>query len=97
MLMKPADFDGLDCKAVFEGTSPSAAPEEIGTRDENLPRNLCLSQTHTSSRKNRRAIEAFDIDSTCCFPTSLAVARQGIYWFLRKQPRLLTICILESI
>jgi hypothetical protein len=41
--MKPMDFGGLDCQAAFEGTSSSAAFEDIGTRDENLPRNLCLS------------------------------------------------------
>ncbi|KIM92508.1 hypothetical protein OIDMADRAFT_62518 [Oidiodendron maius Zn] len=80
------DFSSLDCKAAFEGTSPSAAPEDIGTRDENLPRNLCLSQYYTDSKKNRRAIEAFDIDSTCCFPTSLAVAWQGIYWYPAAYP-----------
>jgi hypothetical protein len=81
-MMKPTDFAGLDCKAAFEGISS----DDIGTRDENLPRSLCLSQYHTSSRKNRRAIESFDIDSTCCFPTSLAVARQGIYWFPAAHP-----------
>jgi hypothetical protein len=85
-LMKPMDFGGLDCQAAFEGTSPSAAPEDIGTRDENLPRNLCLSQQHAVSSKNRRAKVAFDIDSTCCFPTSLAIARQGINWFPKAHP-----------
>jgi hypothetical protein len=34
-----------------------------------------------SSKKNRPVQVSFDIDSTCCFPTSLAVARQGINWF----------------
>ena len=85
-LMKPADVGQVDCQAAFEGASPLAAPEDIGTRDENLPRNLCLSQHYAISSKSRRAKEAFDIDSTCCFPTSLAVARQGIYWFPKAHP-----------
>jgi len=85
-LMKPMDFAGLDYQAAFEGTSASAAPEEIGTRDEKLPRNLCLSQHYTTSRKNRVPKVSFDIDSTCCFPTSLAVACQGINWFPKVHP-----------
>lgn len=39
-LMKPMDLGGVDCQAVFEGTSPLSAPEDAATRDENLPRNL---------------------------------------------------------
>ena len=85
-LMKPMDLGGVDCQAAFEGTSPSSAPEDVGTRDENLPRNLCLSQRHIWSTKSRRAKISFDIDSTCCFPTSLAVARQGISWFPKVHP-----------
>jgi hypothetical protein len=85
-LMKPMDFGGLDCQAAFEGTSTWAAPEDIGTRDEKLPMNLCLSQQYDTSRKNRRAKVSFDIDSTCCFPTSLAIARQGINWFPKVHP-----------
>jgi hypothetical protein len=85
-LMKPMDFGELDCQAAFEGTSTSAAPEDIGTRDEKLPRNLCLSQHYAASRKNRPARVSFDIDSTCCFPTSLAIARQGINWFPKVHP-----------
>ncbi|KAH8746876.1 hypothetical protein BGZ57DRAFT_740243, partial [Hyaloscypha finlandica] len=29
---------------------------------------------------------SFDIDSTCCFPTSLAIARQAINWFPKVHP-----------
>ena len=79
-LMKPGDYNGLDCQAAFEGTSASAAPEDVGTRNENLPKNLCLSQHHTVSTKNRRAHVTFDINSTCCFLTSLAFALRGINW-----------------
>lgn len=50
------------------------------TPGENLPRNLCLSQHHATSKKNRRPKVTFDIDSICCFPPSLAIARRGIKW-----------------
>lgn len=85
-LMKPGDYNGLDCQAAFEGASASAAPEDVGTRDENLPKNLCLSQHHITSKKNRRPNITFDIDSTCCFPTSLAFARRGINWMPKAHP-----------
>jgi hypothetical protein len=85
-VLKPMDFGGLDPKAAFEGTSPSAASNDIGTPDENLPMNLCLSTFYSASRKNRHAKEAFDIDSTSCFPTSLAIARKGIYWYPGAHP-----------
>jgi hypothetical protein len=78
-LLKPVDCGGLDCKAVFEGTSLSAAPDNIRTCDKSLPMNLCLLMYYNSSRKNQCTKEVFDIDSTCCFPTSLAVVQQGIY------------------
>ena len=81
-LMKPGDYNGLDCQAAFEGV----APEDIGTRNEKLPKNLCLSQHHLTSRKNRRPNVTFDIDSTCCFPTSLAFARLGINWMPKVHP-----------
>jgi hypothetical protein len=85
-LMKPGDYNGLDCQAAFEGTSASAAPEDAGTRNERLPKNLCLSQHHAASRKGRRPNITFDIDSTCCFPTSLAFARCGINWMPKAHP-----------
>ena len=72
--------EGLDLKAAFEGTSPTAFPEDVGTPNEKLPRNLCLQQHHRSSRKGRAAKARFDIDSVCCFPSSLAFARNGIDW-----------------
>ena len=79
--MKATDFRGTNCQAAFEGTSPLAAPEDSETPNKKLPRNLCLSQHHTKSRKNRQPKVTYDIDSTCCFPTSLAVARHGIHYF----------------
>ena len=84
--MKPGDYNGVDFQAAFEGVSASAAPEDIGTRNENLPKNLCLSQHHIVSRKNRRAKVTYDIDSICCFPTSLAFARHGINWLPKAHP-----------
>ena len=86
-LMKPsASPEGLDLKAAFEGTSPAAFPGDIGTPDEKLPRNLCLQKHHSSSRKGRAAKVRFDIDSVCCFPSSLAFARNGIDWHPRAHP-----------
>jgi hypothetical protein len=79
--MKAADINGLDCRAAFEGSDAPAAPHGTESLDEHLPRNLCLSQCHATSKKNRRAKVSFDIDSTCCFPNSLGVARLGINWF----------------
>ncbi|KAL5370972.1 hypothetical protein DPSP01_014565 [Paraphaeosphaeria sporulosa] len=82
--MKPFALpEGLDQKAAFEGTSPTAFPEDVGTPDEKLPRNLCLQQHHGSSRKGRAANIRFDIDSVCCFPSSLGFARNGIDWHPR--------------
>jgi hypothetical protein len=85
-LIKSGDYNGLDYQAVFEGASVSATPEDVGTRNENLPRNLCLSQHHIASKKNRRPDVSFDIDSTCCFLTNLVFARRGINWMPRAHP-----------
>ena len=83
-LMKPSDLsEGFDLKAAFEGTSPIAFPEDVGTPNEKLPRNLCLQQHHHSSNKGRAAKIRFDIDSVCCFPNSLAFAQNGIDWHPR--------------
>ena len=71
--MKLADFRGLDFQAAFEGTSASAAPKDVGTRDEKLPKSLCLSQYYTISNKNRRAKVTFNIDSICYFSSSLVI------------------------
>lgn len=75
--------EGLDLKAAFEGTSPAAYPEDAGTRDENLPRSLCMGQHYSSSPKGRAPTASFDIDSVCCFPSSLAFAKEGIHWYPR--------------
>ncbi|KAK7178038.1 hypothetical protein PSPO01_15917 [Paraphaeosphaeria sporulosa] len=89
-LMKPSALpEGLDLKAAFEGTSPTAFPEDVGIPNEELPRNLCLQQLHNSSREGRAAKAMFDIDSVCCFPSSLAFARNGIDWHPRVHPILL--------
>ncbi|KFZ22968.1 hypothetical protein V502_02553, partial [Pseudogymnoascus sp. VKM F-4520 (FW-2644)] len=79
-LMKATDLRGVDCQAAFEGTSPQAAPEDVETGNKRLPHNLCLLQHYTSSRKNCLPKTTFDIDSTCCFPTSLSFAQHGIHW-----------------
>jgi hypothetical protein len=84
--MKPGDYNSLDYQAAFEGASALAAPEDVRTRNENLPKNLCLSQYYIVSKKNRRPNITFDINSTYCFPTSLAFARRGINWIPRAHP-----------
>jgi hypothetical protein len=84
--MELADLCGLSCQSAFEGISTTAFPEGVGTGGENLPRSLCLSQHHSSSKRNRAARITFDIDSICCFPSSLGVARQGINWFPKPYP-----------
>ena len=85
-LMRATDIPGADCQAAFEGTSVKAALGDAEAREQELPRNLCLNQHHIASRKNRRPRVAFDIDSTCCFPTSLGFARRGVDWFPRVHP-----------
>lgn len=39
---------------------------------------------HSQSRLNKRPRVSFDIDSICCFPTSLGVARLGIQWYPKQ-------------
>ncbi|KAH7344244.1 hypothetical protein BKA66DRAFT_555043 [Pyrenochaeta sp. MPI-SDFR-AT-0127] len=74
--MKPVDLPaGLDCRGIFEGIARGS--------ESNLPANLCLSQ-HQTSAKQRAAQTTFDIDSLCCFPSSLGVARLGINWLPRS-------------
>lgn len=81
-LMKSFDLpEGIDLQAAFEGTSTTAFPEDVGTSNEKLPQNLCIQQHHHSSSKHRAAEVSFDIDSVCCFPSSLAFAQKGINWF----------------
>ena len=72
---------GLDLKAAFKGTSLTAYPEDAGTCDKNLPRSLCLGQHYNRSKKERGAGVTFNVDSVCCFPSSLAFARRGIEWY----------------
>jgi hypothetical protein len=74
-------LEGLNLKAAFEGISLAAYPEDAGTRNENLSRSLCLEQHYNSSRKGRGVDMTFNVDSVCCFPSSLAFARQGIEWY----------------
>ncbi|KAF2622008.1 hypothetical protein BU25DRAFT_481051, partial [Macroventuria anomochaeta] len=72
--------DGIDCQGAFEGTSPIALPDDSGTRNEKLPLSLCMSKYYQSSTTARVPKTTFDIDSLCCFPSSLGFARQGIHW-----------------
>jgi hypothetical protein len=84
--MKPVDLSSVDFRGAFEGTSTPAFPNNARTQDSCLPRNLCLSQHYSSSNKGRVANVTFDINSLCSFPSSLAVAQQGINWFPKPYP-----------
>ena len=44
-----------------------------------LPRNLCLNTYYCSSFANKKPKVSFNVNSTCCFLTSLAVARNKIW------------------
>ena len=82
-LIKLADVNSIDCQAAFEGSDIPAALKGTETCDAQLPKSLCLSQFHVTSKRNRQAKVTFDIDSTCCFPSSLGVACLSINWFSR--------------
>jgi len=43
-----------------------------------LLRNLCFNTYYCSSTANKKPKVSFDVDSTCCFLTSLAVAKNKI-------------------
>ena len=65
---------GLNLKAAFKGTSLTVYPKDASTRNENLPYSLCLGQHYNYSKKERGAGVTFNVDSVCCFPSSLAFA-----------------------
>ncbi|KFZ25059.1 hypothetical protein V502_00463 [Pseudogymnoascus sp. VKM F-4520 (FW-2644)] len=68
---------GLNWQAMFEGNrSASASP--LPTQ---RPWGLCLDAHHSYSQQKAAPQTSFDVDSLCAFPTSLAVARQGLNWF----------------
>ncbi|KAH8589126.1 hypothetical protein B0O99DRAFT_726142, partial [Bisporella sp. PMI_857] len=50
-LMKPADINGLNLRTAFEGSHAPSATSDIPACDDHLPKNLCLSQCHTTTRK----------------------------------------------
>jgi hypothetical protein len=72
---------------LYEGWSPTREPElepESGLESElesepKSPKKLYLPHK-LLERQNRRLKTTYDIDSLCLFPTSLAVARQGLFW-----------------
>jgi hypothetical protein len=65
---------GLDLQAAFEGTSATACPEDVGTPDEGNPLSLCMSTHYTGSRESLALKTTYDINSLCCFPSSLGFA-----------------------
>jgi len=56
----------------------AAAISNKTTNCNMLPQNLCLNTYYCSSTANKKPKVSFDVNSTCCFPTSLAVAKNGI-------------------
>ena len=79
--IKATNFCSTNCQAAFEETSLLAMPKDSQTPNKKLPRNLYLLQYYTTSQKNCWPKVIYNIDSTCCFSTSLRVVYYRIYWF----------------
>jgi hypothetical protein len=62
-------------RQLYEGQSPPTEPED----EPKPPKKLYLPHK-PSEQQNRRSKVTYDIDGLCLFPTSLAVARQGLFW-----------------
>jgi hypothetical protein len=60
---------------LYEGRSPP-----IVTGDEPEPPKQLHLPHKASKHQNRQPKTTYDVDGLCLFPTSLAVAQQGLYW-----------------
>lgn len=86
LLSDESDLPSLSELLVEHATreTPSrVAPDTTATptppiQDNQQPRSLCLDTHHCTSHGDKKPEISFDIDSVCCFPTSLAVAKGGI-------------------
>ncbi|KAK6591299.1 hypothetical protein H4I95_12259 [Botrytis cinerea] len=74
-LLQAGDYNFQDFQAAFEGVSTTAAPEDDGTRNENLPKNLCFAQHHLTSKKNREAKH---------YPASARISAIGCYGYFDR-------------
>jgi hypothetical protein len=64
-------------RQLYEGRGPPTEPE--AEPEPKPPKKLYLPHK-PSEHQNRRSKVTYDIDGLCLFPTSLAVARQGLFW-----------------
>ena len=64
---------------LYEGRSPAKEPEGEPEGEPVSPKKLHLSHKPLE-HQNRRSKAAYDINGLCLFPTSLAVACQGLFW-----------------
>jgi hypothetical protein len=76
--MKAQSLEGIDMQSAFKGVDAAALPEDAGTRRERLSLSLCMLKYYNSSTRARVPKTLFDINSLCCFPTSLGFAQHGI-------------------
>lgn len=82
------EMRGLNWQAMFEGNPSAAACATASTATAaatappaQTPWGLCLDAHYSFSQHKAVPETSFDVDSLCAFPTSLAVARQGLNWF----------------
>jgi hypothetical protein len=75
-IMPPArEHPGTDLHMVFEGRC------RIDDNTRDIPRTFCPDTQHYKSVNRQAPNVSFDINSTICFPTSLAMAKQGIFMY----------------
>jgi len=70
---------------LFEGRRPPVAPKE----EPNLPKKLCLphQQARVANADMHPQVSiTYDVDSVCLFPSSLAIAQQGLQWIAVLHP-----------
>ena len=79
---------------MFEGNpqaSASASASASPATSQSQPWGLCLDKHYSYSQAQAVPETTFDVDSVCAFPSSLAVARQGLNWYpIQYQPLNLT-------
>ncbi|KFY82934.1 hypothetical protein V500_10247, partial [Pseudogymnoascus sp. VKM F-4518 (FW-2643)] len=93
-LSKREDLEirGIDWAAMFEGNpQASASASASPATSQSQPWGLCLNKHYSYSQAQAVPETTFDVDSVCAFPSSLAVARQGLNWYpIQYQPLNLT-------
>jgi len=64
--------------AIAVATATTTTTSNKTTNYNMLPQNLCLNTYYCFSTANKKPKISFDVNSTCCFFTSLVVARNKI-------------------